>query len=509
MGQKSVCVLAVLVVMMYVAPVLAPSPAPGPSGGGGGSRLNLDSFTRYLESWNEQNPAEYQHMLDLLSKGNDKSYKKPIIALRYSNNDSVNKNDQLGIRFQVNNPNPIDLRIPLYVDLEAKVPGSDHFEKVNQNSMVVQPFAYLEKDDANIFESSWPEISTLGQMERAGIPKLMPGVIKFRAVYNDGIIKTYSSDWKFSPPYFGELEINLTNHPPQINNISLSAPNQTRHQDLIEYRAFIDDSDDDMLNVTLHILYDNGVEFKNETQRVKPGDISFNSIDYGFFSESEAGKNFTYYYSFDDGLSRNWSANNTGPNIRRAPKLYVDKLNVTPESSSTYWWDWYTFSFRAKNLNPEAFDTVFTLFTKTENSDWKTIDHKIVKVGLEDQMIYFNKTVPFTAKDANSSFLYRIKFSEYAQTGKDFLVADGPRINSKILQYSMTDWILWANLLPMILFIIFGSLLIERYKKRGIEYQERSIINSNDKNNKKGNRSENGRINDLDDKISAIRGGNK
>ncbi len=507
MSQKTICFLVLLVLVLSVATVVAPAPAPGPSGGSsGGSHLSLDSFTRSLENWQKENPTKYEDMTKLLRNGVVPEYELPSLALRYSKNKSVNKNEQLDLKFQVQNPNSIDLRIPLYVDLEAKVQGSDEFKKVNQNSMVVQPFAYSEKNKANIFESGWPEISTLGQLEKIGVLKLTPGIVKFRAVYNDGIRRKYSIDWipPWIPPYYGELALNFTNRPPEMMNISLTAPNQTRYNDLIEYKAIIDDPDGDMLNVTLHILDDNRMEFKNETKNIKPGNISFKSSEYGFFSETDSGKNFTYYYSFDDGIDINRTENETGPNIRRAPKLFVDKLNVTPQSSGCYWWNWYTFNIRAKNINPENFDVVFTLFTKTENDDWKTIESKTIEVGQEPVLIYFNETEPFTVADVNSSFLYRIKLSEYDQTGKDVLEAEGPKINAKIVRYSMSDWIVWINLLPMLLLIVIGCMLIESIKKKGIESQERSEVKSVSKNSQKGKKQVNGVSNGVANKISGL-----
>jgi hypothetical protein len=513
MSQKIICLLVAAVLLFSIAPVIAPAgPQPsssgsssgGGGGGGGGSHLTLESFTNNLVSWQKENPTKYQYMIKLLSKGNVQAYNDPIIALGYSKNKSINRNEQLDIKFQVQNPNSIDLRIPLFVDLEAKVQGSDEFKRVNQNSMVVQPFAYSEMDKLNVFESSWPEIGTLSQLEKKGVLKLRTGVIKFRAVYSDGSRKKYSSDWIFDDPsYYGELALNLTNRPPEMKNITLAAPNQTRYNDPIEYKATIDDPDGDMLNVTLHIIDNKGKEYKNETQNIKPGDVTFKSSEYGFFGESDAGKNFTYYYSFDDGMNRNKTENETGPFIRRGPKLYVDKLNVTAESSSCYWWNWYTFNVRAKNLNPEEYDVVFTLFTKTENGDWKTMETKTAKVGKEPQMIYFNKTKPFTVADANSSFLYRIKLSEYDQTGKDVLQADGLRINAKIVPYSMSNPIMLANLFLMLLFIVGLGLFMERTLKRGIEAQESSSVKSK-KNNGNGGRSVNGASGGMISRISAI-----
>ena len=157
-----------------------------------------------------------------------------------------------------------------------------------------------------------------------------------------------------------------------------------------------------------------------------------------------------------------------------------------------------------KNINPEAFDVVFTLFTKTENGDWETIERKTAKVGQEPQMVYFNETKPFTVAGANSSFLYRIKLSEYDQTGKDVLEADGPRINAKIVRYSMGDPIMLANLLLMLLFIAGLGLIMERFLKRGIESQESSSGKAKKKNNRNGEKSGSEASGSMISKISAI-----
>jgi hypothetical protein len=497
MGQKAICLLIIATLLLSIVPAIAPAgPQPastsssvssGGGSGGSGSRLSLESFTNYLVSWQKENPAKYKYMIQLLSKGNVQAYMDPSLGLIFSKNKSVNRNEELDIKFEVQNPNPIDLRIPLFVDLEVMEPGGEGFKKVNQNSMVVQPFSYAEQGKINFFQSSWPEVTRLDQIDKMGLLKEKTGEIKFRAVYSDGSRKKYSTDWIFNPPYYGMLVLNLTNRPPEMKNISLIASNKTRYNDPIEYRATIDDADGDMINVTLHILDAKGKELDNETQRTLPGIVSFKAGEYGFFSETDAGKNFTYYYSFDDGINSNRTEIQPGPNLRRGPKLYVDKLNVTPESSNCYWWQWYTFSIRTKNQNPESFDVIFTLFSRTENSDWRTIESKTVKVGPEPQMIYFNKTEPFVVADANATFSYRIKLSEYEQNGRDSQEAVGPKINAKVVPYAIYDPIMVANLAILIFAILAGSLLLERKLKRGTESQESSSGKEGGNNGQDGN----------------------
>ena len=119
-------------------------------------------------------------------------------------------------------------------------------------------------------------------------------------------------------------------------------------------------------------------------------------------------------------------------------------------------------------MNPENFDVVFTLFSRTENGDWRTIESKTVNVGPEPQMIYFNKTEPFLVTDANATSFYRIKLSEYDQTGKDVEEAVGPEINAKIVPYAIYDPVIIVNLALLLSVILVGCLALERRHKNGI-----------------------------------------
>ena len=107
MRQMGICLIVIAILILLIAPVIAPAgPQPSSnsgtsssSGGGGGSRLSLASFTNYLESWQKENPTKYQYMTKLMSNGNARAYKVPSIGLKYSKNKSVNRNDELDIKF--------------------------------------------------------------------------------------------------------------------------------------------------------------------------------------------------------------------------------------------------------------------------------------------------------------------------------------------------------------------------------------------------------------------------
>ncbi len=359
------------------------------------------------------------------------------------------------------------MRRMLDIYLEVKNPGSNKYERINSWPEKIQTNEYDKK--TNITYRIWDMLPSFSYLKTVGL-------VKVRVNVSDGVNRWSTASYQnIRPPYYSELVFNVTNSPPIMSNLTVTPPGQVRYNDPIEYKANIVDPDNDMLNVTLHILNSQGIEQKNVTQQVKGGGlVSFKANEYGFFSEADAGKNFTYYYSFDDGIDANHTMVLEGPSIRRGPKLFVDKLGFTTESLSYYWWQWYVFSVRVKNLNPEKFDVVLTLYTKTGDNDWVTIDSKTVKVGQEPQMVYFNKTSPFSVVDANENFSYRVKLSEYDQSGKDIIEAAGPRINAKIVPYAIYHPVMIFNLALMLVFIIIVGLFTERMLKRGIESQESS-----------------------------------
>jgi hypothetical protein len=467
MRRMAVCLIVLGVFLLsHIVPVIAPEgPQPsdtsGSSGGGGGGgskQIDIDRLIKTVQDGKKNKPAKFEELRTILWKDpiTSEEYKKPVVLMYYKgNNTTISRNQPLEIITIVTNNNPLEMRRMLDLYLEVKEPGSNKYERLNTWPEKIQTNEYNE--NTNTTFRIWGMLPSFAYLKDVG-------EVKVRANVSDGVYKWSTASYsRVNPPYYSELVFNVTNSLPKMSNISVTPSGLVRYNDPIEYRANIEDADGDMLNVTLHILDKKGSELKNETLNMKQGAVSFKANEYGFFSESDAGKNFTYYYSFDDGINHNRTMNETGPSIRRGPKLYVDKLNVTPESSSSYWWNWYNFNVRAKNLNPEEYDVIFTLFTKTENGGWNVVESKTAKVGNEPQMIYFNKTKPFTVANANSTFLYRIKLSENDQTGKDLLEAEGPRINAKILPYSMIDLTNpFLHLVPIfsIISIVFMALLV-------------------------------------------------
>lgn len=506
-------ILALILILLLVLPMTAQcggvlgggspssSSSSGSSGGGGGSRISdIDNFIRQVESWKTQQPDKFDKLRTIFWKEPITSgeYVLPTVLMYYNgNNMTVTRNQPLDITTIVVNNNPLEMRRMLDLYLEVKNPGSNKYERINSWPEKIQTTEYNEK--TNTTYRIWDMLPSFSYLRTVGL-------VKIRVNASDGVNRWSTASYHdIRPPWYSELVINVTNSPPIMSNLTLTPSVQVRYNDPIKYEAKIEDQDNDMLNVTLHILELHGKEQKNVTQQVKgSGVVSFKANEYGLFSEADAGKNFTYYYSFDDGLSANRTEVQEGPSIKRGPKLFVDKLGFTTESESYYWWQWYIFHVQVKNLNPEKFDVILTLYTKTGNNDWITVDSKIVKVGPEPQMVYFNKSTPFIVTDANKTFFYRIKLSEYDQTGKDTIESVGSRIDSKIVQYTMKSPVMILNLGLMILIIVCMGLLMERWLKRGIESQESSSGKPRNANKINGAKSSNSASNSIVSKISAI-----
>jgi len=441
----------------------------GSSSGGGHRQIDFDRIFKALQEGKVQKPQKFEDMKKLLWKEpiTSDEYVLPTVLMYYkANNTTLTRNEPVEITTVITNQNPSEIRRALYLYLEVQDPGEKEYRSLNSMPEIVQTNEYGELTNTTI--RTWGVLPSFDYLKTIGQEKV-------RVKISDGVNKWYTSNYTgVYPPYYRELVFNITNSQPKMSNLTITPSGAVRYNDPIEYRADIEDLDDDMLNVTLHVLDQQGaMELKNVTLQVKGSRaVGFKANEYGLFGEVDAGKNFTYNYSFDDGITSGRTDIQPGPAIRRGPKLFVDKLDFAAESENYYWWQWYTFSVRTKNLNPEEFDVVFTLYTNTKNNPWTVVESKTVRVGPQSQVIYFNKTKPFVVTDANESFSYRIKFSERDQSGKDTIEAAGPRINSKIVPYALYHPVMIMNLALMLLVILGAGLFIERNIRRGIESQE-------------------------------------
>ena len=447
------------------------TPSVSSGGGGGGSRqIDIDRLLKTIQDGKKSKPAKFEELRTLLWKDpiTSEEYEWPTVLMYYKgNNTTVSRNQPLEIITVATNNNPLEMRRMLDLYLEVKEPGSNKYERINSWPEKIQTNEYSEKTNTTL--RIWGMLPSFSYLKNVG-------VVKVRANVSDGVNKWSTASYSgMKPPYYSELVFNVTNSLPVMSDFDVIPGGLVRYNDPIEYKANIADADGDLLNVTLHILDENGVELKNETLNVKPGPVSFKANEYGFFKEADAGKNFTYYYSYDDGIdfiSKDPADPLKGPNIRKGPKLSVDKLGFSSTSENYYWWEKYGFNLRAKNLNPEKYDVAFTLSTRTGNNEWNTVETKTVRIGPDPVEVNFNNTKPFQVTDAGETFYYRVKYSEYDQSGKDAMEQTGVRINGKIVPYSIYNPVMVMNLVPMLILILLGSFFMERKLKKGIEAHE-------------------------------------
>jgi hypothetical protein len=444
-------------------------------GGGGSKQINIDRLLQAVQDGKKNKPEKFEELKTILWKDpiTSEEYKQPVVLMYYEgNNTTVSRNQPLEIVTVATNNNPMEMRRMLDLYLEVKNPGSDKYERINSWPEKIQTNEYSEKTNSTL--RLWGMLPSFSYLKNVG-------EVKVRANVSDGVTKWSTAGYpaKPKPPYYCELVFNVTNSLPTMSDLEVTPPGLVRYNDPIEYRADVADDDGDLLNVTLHILDEDGKEEvkENKTLQMKPGAVSFRANEYGFFKEDDAGKNFTYYYSFDDGINSNVTDIMKGPTIRKGPKLSVDKLGFSSTSENYYWWEKYGFNLRAKNLNPEEYEVSFTLSARANNNKWSTVDTKTVRIGPDPVEVHFNDTSPFRVTDAGQIFYYMVKYSEYDQSGKDAMEKTGTRINAKIVPYSIHSLVMVLNLVPMLFLILLGAFLMERKLKKGIEAHESSSGN--------------------------------
>jgi hypothetical protein len=483
MNRKLICILVIFAFLLSVQNVVGPatksagsSGGSGGGGGGGSKQMTIDSLLKLIQDSKKSKPAKFDELRTILWKNpiTNESYIWPTVLMYYKgNNTTVSRNQPIEIKTVATNNNPLEMRRMLDLYLEVKEPGSDKYERINSWPEKIQTNEYDEK--TNTSYRIWGMLPSFSYLKNVG-------EVRVRANISDGVNRWSTTDYKdLKPPFYSELVFNVTNSLPVMTNFNVTPSGPVRYNDPIEYKADIADADGDLLNVTLHILDENDIELKNETLIMKPGPVSFKANEYGFFNEADAGKNFSYYYSYDDGIDfvdKDPEQPLKGPDIRKGPALSVDKLRFSSNSENYYWWDSYGFNVIARNLNPEEYKVAFTLSTRTGNNEWDTVETKTVRIGPNDTEIYFNGTKPFKVTDAGKTFYYRVKYSENDQSGKNFMETTGVKINGKIVPYKIYDGIMILNLLPMLLLITLLGLFMERKLKKGEEAHERSSVKS-------------------------------
>lgn len=431
------------------------------TGGGGGSRqIDLDRILKAVQDGKKQKPKKFEDLKTLLWKEptTPDEYILPTVLMYYKGNDTeLSRNEPLEIYTNITNSNPIEIRRVLYLYLEVLDPGEKEYRQVNSMPEIIQTNDYSSK---NATFRRWDILPSFSYLETTGQEKI-------RVKISDGVNKWYTTDYiKINPPYYRELVFNVTNMPPEIRNTTVTGPEPIKYTDPIIYKAETYDRDGDTLNVTLHILDDKGKSKMNLTQQVKGGSpVVFKAADWSIFNENDAGKNFTYYYNVDDGISNNTTAVDIGigPSLRPSIKLRVSDIHATPEDDNRYWWQKYNFSYKVSNQDLQPVDVFVTLYTSTPSEPRKSIDTMKV-TAISDPQTKFFEVWPFSVQDAGEDFTYSLEFSEDVQGQENGRVA-GPEVttlNSRIVKYNLASWPL-ANVFLIFIIALFAGIFIERW----------------------------------------------
>lgn len=434
------------------------SASSGGGGGGGSKQISADSFIRMLKSWQNNYPIKFDEIKTLLYKEpyTTTEYKVPMGLIRYDQNKTISRNEKVTVNAAFWNYNPIEIRRVLYFYLEEMDPGETSYKQVSTQPQLVQTNEYGEKENSTV--RGFPELENFRRLKTTG-------VVKLRLKYTDGIYDNFSTDYKNVPqPYYSYLTLNVFNNPPLISNLSIIGNDPPRYKDPLEYVADVSDPDGDLINVTLHILDDAGAEKRNASQEIMPGQrVAFKSGEYSFFSEADAGKNFTYYYTYGDDINVSRTDVASGPHFKPNTKIFVENPRVEPENMNCYWWQKYTFSLDVRNQNPEDVNVTFKLYTSTPKHQWqKYKDSQTVRLTQEPQTIVFDAS-PFDVSDASHGFSYSFNYSESDQHGNDnIVVAYTGRINPKLIKYDLISLLGLFNLAVVLFVSLLGGIFVER-----------------------------------------------
>ncbi|MHC1594734.1 MAG: hypothetical protein ACXQT2_05440 [Methanotrichaceae archaeon] len=474
MTKKLIVVLIIFMCLLgYVEGKEGPG-GPGGSTGGGDTgssshskrivKLDLESMIKNAETWKKNDPEKFEYLKTLLSKPfvTTDEYGLPGALIYYpSSGTIVNRNDELDIRSYVWNSNPIEIRRVLYLTLEMREEGSEEFRPVT-DVQKIQTNEYK----SNFTERKWPEIEYVRDLGATGNATL-------RIRVQDGQYDYYSTDMSWERPdedLFKEISLTIINNPPQITDMSANK-GPVHWKDPLEYAVLVEDADGDFVAVTLHILDEDGNKFPepiNRTQRVIPEAngtrVTFTNAEYNFFDKDDAGKNFTYSYSYSDGMDRRETKIMQGPHFRPNPEIRVEKTGMEPVGGANYyWWQGYDFSLQVQN--PKMDNLTVSLYTDTPGHPDTRYPEDVV-IGRSDEFVKvkFLNVHPFGVLDSGEQFSYRFKYSAPDQDGKYFTEnIPGERISPKIVRYSIYSSVMVTNILLVLLIALLGGIVMERW----------------------------------------------
>ena len=476
MKRFAACLIMILLLLPLAAQAAGVSPSPPkstPSSSGDSSsgttksggkkivKLELEDLIGNLENWKQDDPDQFEYLKKLLHIPfvPPKNYSAPTVLIWYPNsteNANITRNEKLDIYAWVKNDNPIEVRSDVYLYLEAKGPGQENFTRVGSQRVIL---ANEYSSKSNSTTRDWSGLTPF-------LDSKVVGKATFRVWFND-MHSTYCTDTMYSEPFhqddfYSVLELELVNSPPEVDESSIRVePSRARYNDPIRYEARFVDSDGDLINVTLHLLDDQNKELVNYTQGVPSGtNVSFVAGEYGLFGEGDAGKNFSYMYTYGDGLDGNKTEVYPGPSILPSPKIFVSDPNVEAADENQYWWQNYRFSLKVKN--PDVSNLRIDLYTSTPSHPNKYQDTKTINASDEAQDVIF-ELQPFDVSDADESFSYYFRYSATDQNSREEMGGtSGGRINPKIVKYPIYSMVTVANILAVLLAALVGGIVIER-----------------------------------------------
>lgn len=486
MNWKLICILVVFALLFSVQNVVGPATqSAGSSGGGGGggsgSSLSMEKFKNYLERWQKEDSMKFDYIKKLLYKEpwtTDK-YDPPRVNIIYNASRlNITRNDPVEIGAYIENPNSEEIRRVLYLSLEAKSPGSSDFKSIGTRQ-IVQVNDYETKNNINFTSIIFPEPTSFHYLKQVGR-------VYLRINVSDGKFKRTSEQSGSTPAkgYFGLLTLNVDNIPPQINNSTMSVTANSTWDGFIQYSASLNttgwksmasDTKSSTINATLHLYDENGTMEKLNISKVFPeGDeIIFNTKDAQFFTEEDAGKNFTYRISVCDGIlggpNTTISALGNGPRLKKTAKIIVSgPTGNDAEDSTNSWWHKYSFSVNVKARDPDIKYVAVTLHTSTPNHPGQIVNSPgnplKLAVNTENETTFkFNDVKPFDVSDCGKNYSYYFAYNVEDMNGNtQSEMIDGGKISAKAIAYQFASLPGVGNLFLLMLASLGIGVLIER-----------------------------------------------
>jgi len=484
MNKKLICILVIfaflLSVQNVVGPATIPSGSTGSSGGHGGSKVDIDRMLKAVQDGKTQKKQVYDELRLLLyiPTLKPKDYIPPSVWV-YDDNKykNVSRDDRINISALVKNDNALEARRTVILTLEVKEPGEKEFKSFNAEPQKIFMKEYSKQYNTSI--RAFPELTSFRYLKNVGN-------VTIRIKAEDGLDTYYSNKSNYQPyedkGYYlrPELVFDVHNVPPQINNSSMVvSPNPSAFDSLIEFKGSFNDSqnlsslggDIDSVDVTLHLLQDDK-EVNNVTKKVLPSDgFIFSTKDKNFFNKTDSGKNFSYYYTLNDGIlgGKNSTATEVkkeGISIKPNPEIVVEGFSSRPEETNeSYWWQGYSFGLRAKSQNIGGSKVNFDLYAGTSSKDLHHISRKEAELSsINYTDISFEDMRPFDVADRSKVYQYYFVYDQPDVKGdKRSPLMNGVRIDDKLLQYRIYSWeMLLGNLFPILFLTLLGGFIVER-----------------------------------------------